>query len=344
MHSESEDGVAPSTSEVELLYYAAIRYFGSWSNACEEAGLTPKKSKKRHRSKSRNNSEKSPRKNNSWTKEQLLETINDFAKGNTAPPISKYPFLIQAASKFFDSWEACCEEAGLTPRPASKGWSREMVIEELRENASDGVAPRAIDHSYLAKKARLLIGSWKEACSEAGLQTAAEALKWTKEDVLDEIRRLSEDHIAPPTNAHSSLATYARKFFGSWEKACKKADVKSRSARRNRWSRDKVIEELRNRSDDGVAPSSEEAENLQLAAYRYFDSWKAACEEAGLQSRSEASKWSKEDVIEAIRESSEDGVAPATTNKKRLYAAVKQYFDSWAEACHEAGVTPKSKA
>ncbi len=53
--------------------------------------------------------------------------------------------------------------------------------------------------------------------------------KWTKERIIEEIKRLSVDGIAPSTQEVKNLANHAIEQFGSWKEACKTAGVKTRT-------------------------------------------------------------------------------------------------------------------
>ena len=52
--------------------------------------------------------------------------------------------------------------------------------------------------------------------------------QWTREEVLEEIKRLSRDGIAPSTFKHQKLRRMAEHYFGSWRSACERAGVQPR--------------------------------------------------------------------------------------------------------------------
>jgi hypothetical protein len=139
-----------------------------------------------------------------WTRERIIEAIQKWAKVHGNPPSSadwnatlskvergkEYP---AAGTVFqrggpFASWADAIEAAGF-PRPkvtysGKHGeliWTKERILEALREHAVDGVAPVSTEwhhrgpgrptNSWVAQK----FGTWANACHEAGLLTHQEA-------------------------------------------------------------------------------------------------------------------------------------------------------------------------
>ncbi|MGB9619947.1 MAG: homing endonuclease associated repeat-containing protein, partial [Armatimonadota bacterium] len=128
---------------------------------------------------------------------------------------------------------------------------------------------------------------------------------------------------------------------------------------KRRWSPELIIAEIRRLHSIGsdITQSRVEAIDSKLtsAAVRYFGSWRAAVEAAGIdysevaalgkQRRvSKIKKWSNERILEEIRRLYEAGedLSSAEVWRKHLdlYATArrKEHFGSWASAVFAAGV------
>jgi hypothetical protein len=125
------------------------------------------------------------------------------------------------------------------------------------------------------------------------------------------------------------------------------------------WSREKIQAEIAQIHDSGfdITQSRMEAIDSRLtsAAIRYFGSWRAAVEAAGIdyaavaaagrRRRSEKiTKWSKESILEEIRRLHAAGEDLSSTVVRRKYLSLyatarrKDHFGSWAEALSAAGI------
>lgn len=110
---------------------------------------------------------------------------------------------------------------------------------------------------------------------------------------------------------------------------------------------EEILDQIRQVSDNGVAPSSrefDEAENTVSVStiQSRFGSYNNAVREAGLEPWSE--KTTEEDVIEQLQHISENGVAPGiqefndhhhTASQQVIYT----HFDGYPEAVKAAGLT-----
>lgn len=120
---------------------------------------------------------------------------------------------------------------------------------------------------------------------------------------------------------------------------------------RQRWSKEKVIEKIRDRSERGLPLNSDAIvhgdEPLMGAARRYFGSWGNAMREAGFDPEvhrkvSEPTKrWDKATIIANIRELASRGVELNAHSVKRvdpkLVGAGTTHFGSWGKAIEAAG-------
>ena len=125
------------------------------------------------------------------------------------------------------------------------------------------------------------------------------------------------------------------------------------------WNREKILDEIMQLYASGydITQSRMEALDSRLtsAAIRYFGSWRAAVEAAGIdyegvaalgrQRRAEKiTKWTRETILEEIRRLHGSGEDLTSTNVRRkylsLYATARRpdHFGSWANALTEAGI------
>ena len=103
--------------EFPLLYSAAARRFGSWQAALTAVGLPGKPRRK-------------------WTRQILiLAAIEDRRRqGLSLSDVRRTdPPLYSAASKRFGNWGNALRAAGCEARPPSRRWSRDDVLEGLRD-------------------------------------------------------------------------------------------------------------------------------------------------------------------------------------------------------------------
>lgn len=202
--------------------------------------------------------------------------------------------------------------------------------------------------------------SWQETLVAAGIEpaTAGRRRKWTPTRVLEEIRTLA-DHGADLSHRavrehHQYLVVAAADFFGSWGEAVKAAGLNYEEIRKQEsWTKAKVIRRIRELAAQGedLSYGAVLRNHSALAAagsnHRYFASWGAAIEAAGLnyeEVRRHRAPWSRERIIATIRELHARGEDLISTNIRALgyrtmeYAARKpSNFGSWRAAVEAAG-------
>lgn len=174
-----EAGESLSTRNISRLGYSGMvtaayrpELFGSWREAVRAAGLDPQEVFRRRRK---------------WTRERILSRIRQLhAAGcdiSYAAARRKQQYLVVAASspRFFGSWKAAVEAAGIDYTTVSKRkrWSRERIIEQIREIGRESSRLRLTDvrrsHSALAAAATSprYFGSWRAALEAAGIRHRA---------------------------------------------------------------------------------------------------------------------------------------------------------------------------
>jgi len=246
---------------------AAARYFGSYDNALQAAGLEPR-----------------PR---GRTAQQLIEAIQDrYVQGaRLSGPASQADIRLRSsAARRFGSWRKALSAAGLhdvLPPPRIK-WTRERVLAEIHCLYEMGT-PRAKGtrrNTCLDRAAVRHFGSWKAAVEAAGYETTRRS--WCKESLIAAIQERHRKGL-PIRNMrrhYPALEASAVAYFGTWGKALQAAGFEP--VRRAKWSRERVIAEIRrwNKEDRPLTRVWKEYPTLTAAAFKYFGTWRKALEVA----------------------------------------------------------------
>lgn len=206
---------------------AAKRLFGSWRKARAEALPSYDAGPEQ------------------WTREKLLEALADLhARGvslsaNTVREMGEGR-LINAAVRLFGSWDAARRRAIDDFTPLLKTWTKRRVTQAIRERHAQGLSLSATivakEDAPLAGAAHRYFGSWTAARKAARVPYRDPRCSWPKERVIAELRRQAPDGIRP-TSKRIGQALYKVSIarFGSFDKACRAAGL--RSARRRRPTR-----------------------------------------------------------------------------------------------------------
>jgi hypothetical protein len=114
------------------------------------------------------------------------------------------------------------------------------------------------------------------------------------------------------------------------------------------WTPARVLTAIRRLHRSGQSLRRQDVPvRLYQAGRRYFGTWQAAVEQAGLKyvKVTGVRRWSREKVAEAIRDLAERGISLSASYVKAHYpalyrAAIKQFPHSWAKALRAAGLDP----
>lgn len=187
-------------------------------------------------------------------------------------------------------------------------------------------------------------------------KTGRKNMRWTAEQVLSEIRGwkdrgepLYANHVR--LNFQELLAASIR-YFGSWQKAVETAGISYDQVRKYRkWSNETIIQEIRELHSRGVdlsfrAMALSQHNAMVYAAIRpkYFGSWKAALEAAGLESEEiyRYRSWEETDILEEIRRLKVEGADLSSKamdeSSNRLIATARRRFGNWGRALERAGI------
>ena len=209
-----------------------------------------------------------------------------------------YQELLAAGIRYFSTWRAAVESAAIPYDSVRKyrDWSKERIVETIQRLEKEGV-DLSFRSMMLSKYASMVyaairpnhFGAWKDALSAAGL--APEEIyryrSWDDETIISEIRRLNDEGADLSSKkmdeTSNQLIATARRRFGNWGTAVERAGIDySTIRRRRRWTRELVLEEIRQLQKAGVDLRSGEIRYQHPALFaaackdRFFGSWSKA--------------------------------------------------------------------
>jgi hypothetical protein len=220
--------------------------------------------------------------------------------------------LVAAGYKLFGSWGEALRQAGVAPPPPlPRGRTLESILARIRQMAETGQdlscgAVREHDHRLVSAACRHpALGNWSRALELAGIAGRVRHARWTREQILSEIRRLAGEGSSLSFGAvratRQDLASAAcrKQHFGSWEAAVAAAGLDYHGRRRRpAWTRQRVMNALVELHAAGAPLTTSWLQrngwsSLVAVARRpsMFGSWRDALECAGIdyeQARREA--------------------------------------------------------
>jgi hypothetical protein len=260
-------------------------------------------------------------------------------------------------------------------------WTREEIIRCILDLDAKGypltVGKPGVSPALYQAGSRIF-GSWRNALQAAGLSPdrGSRAERWPPAKTLMVIRNLSQRRRPlrkkELEERFGGLVSAARRIFGSWSKAILASGVDPAKLRRVvPWTRERVLETLLTRAlrNQPVSARLMEPRSIVEAGRRFFGSWSATLEAAGLDpavarrrpSLSKASatappatgtvrepplrlSWTPEKVVAAIRArllQQKPLTAVALQREEMpLYCAARRHFNNWRSALLAAGLCP----
>ncbi|HEV3272638.1 MAG TPA: hypothetical protein VGZ93_10705 [Candidatus Methylacidiphilales bacterium] len=242
--------------------------------------------------------------NKNWSPELVTEEIRiwqEFGKPLYSHYMRhNYQPLLAAGIRYFRTWRAAVEAAGIPYNSVRKyrDWSKERIIETIKRLEKEGV-DLSFRSMMLSKYAPMVyaairpnhFGSWKDALAAAGL--APEEIyryrSWDDESIIAEIRRLKDEGVDLSSKkmdeTSNPLIATARRRFGNWGAAVESAGIDYSSVRRRRrWTRELVLQEIRELRKAGADLRSGEIRHQHPALFaaacktRFFGGWTKALE------------------------------------------------------------------
>jgi hypothetical protein len=261
-------------------------------------------------------------------------------------------------------------------------WTRERIIRQILQCEAEGlpltVGEPGISHALYQAGSRIF-GSWRNAIQAAGipLERGRYGEKWPPGRILTIIRNLARRHhplnVKELEGRYGSMLSAARRLFGSWSKAVLAAGVDPTKLRRVvPWNRERVIEAILTRAlrNESLSAQSIQPRSMVEAGRKFFGSWAAALETAGLDPKAIAVRrivppshtpvpdlatgaepihrrgkpWTKEAIIASIHARLRQQM-PLNGNAlyrddTALYLAAKRRFGNWSNALLSAGLNP----
>ena len=173
-------------------------------------------------------------------------------------------------------------------------WTREEIIRRILDLDAKGypltVGKPGVSPALYQAGSRIF-GSWRNALQAAGLSPdrGSRAERWPPAKILMVIRNLSRRRRPlrkkELEERFGSLVSAARRIFGSWSKAILASGVDPAKLRRVvPWTRERVLETLLTRAlrNQPVSARLMEPRSIVEAGRRFFGSWSATLEAAGL--------------------------------------------------------------
>jgi hypothetical protein len=269
--------------------------------------------------------------------------------------------LFVATIRHFRAWGAALRTAGIDSEVVSgkRTWTGDRVIQEIHRLAREGVtlnfrSIKRLDQG-LVQAARKRLGSWDNALWAAGfdpLTIRRIRRVWTKSEVVAAIRARAAAG-APLTQKgmnSNSLPPAARRLFGSFRAALRKAGVLYLAGTFPRWSRTIIIKAIRARCSAGkplhCTGVIRDAPRLYDAARHYFQGWSQALRAAGIDpicTRRKRRPWTPEDVTRELRRRARAGQPATCISSIRPVSLVRAcvvFFGSLEDAAVAAKVDP----
>ena len=247
--------------------------------------------------------------------------------------------LVAAAAAYAGGLTRARAAAGVqrpVPRAPVPQWTKATIIAAIKLRARSGqplASSKAPQHFVAA--ARWHFGNWEAALAAAGVEPEAVRLRraaYTKAEIIALVRRLERDgQVVRATTLKSQVKLEAvRRLFGSVGAAIRAAGAQASAAHPNqKWTRERVIEELRSRAKRGETTLTPV---LHRAARKHFGGASAAREAAGVPAVLRAA-WTKQALIRELRQRARRGDSGRT-----LGIACRRLFGSVAAARRAAGV------
>jgi hypothetical protein len=261
-------------------------------------------------------------------------------------------------------------------------WTRERIIHDILDCEAQGtpltVGKSGVNQALYQAGIRLF-GSWRNVLQAAGIppERGNCGQKWPPARILTIIRNLARRrHPLNKTeleHRYGSMMSAARRLFGSWSKAVLAAGVDPVKLQRVvPWTGQRVIEAILTRAlrNESLAARSTQPRSLVEAGQRFFGSWAAAVEAAGLDPKAIACRptaapnqtdaatggiglelvhrprqpWTKEMVVAAIqcrlRQQKQMNAEAMAREDRALYRAATRRFSNWSDALRAAGLDP----
>lgn len=332
------------------------RYFGSWGEALEDAGLPVRRLLFEASLEER-----------VLTARRLVASglsRSEIADGIGVKPATVDSYLRAGNCRgcgaiVVQSSSGLCRQCG----HLRSSWSREQILEAINHWVREEGRPPSSAEWTLANprwreefprwptKAIVVatFGKWNYGLREAGCETRGRT--WSREEIVEALQDWTRSHGGRPpaygdfrrAGTEHPGATVVADRFGSWRQALIEAGL---APRYRRWTKEDALAKIRrwSRSHRGDVPSATHASE-ELPPYsvvlRLFGSWGTAMEDAGLQPQ--LRRWTQAEIIGAMqRHQADHGELPTQADWTPAPPgcpspnAVASHFGSWRRALEMA--------
>lgn len=303
--------------------------------------------------------------------EELLDELNRLANSLEKTPsikemdeMGKYSGTTYRTR--FGTWNEAVLAAGLEPNAEEYNLSDTDLMESLKEFALK------LGHTPTQKEMRqegphasstyvTRFGTWNEAVQEAGLEPNIQHSKLSDEDLLNELKRVTEIFGKIPTQGQFeeesdiSISTYYN-HFDAWEVAIKRCDFEDDYDTPSEFeiSTTDLLDEIKYLTSVlGRAPTITEMD--ELGAYsertyrRRFESWKRSLEKANVNDNEQTrdkTQITEQELLAALRTLADELGRPPSFEDMHDHgkygAATYLYrFGSWNQALRAARLQPR---
>jgi hypothetical protein len=238
--------------------------------------------------------------------------------------------------------------------PSARAISREEAIAEFRRLALLSQTPLgAIDlPNGLWFALRRHFGSIDKAREAAGVAGPDLTRRWSRETVIDELRRLHRAGVRITDlgmkDDHADVLGAIREYFDGIVEARRAARIPEPAplvhGKRQRWDEIRVVAEIEERHRSGESLAASKIPNpLLKAGKRYFGNWGTAIEAAGLdydEIRLQREPYTEEELIDILRKLSrkQPDMLLGELGTQSYFATVLRLFGSLEAALERARI------
>ncbi|UNL92004.1 hypothetical protein IE382_23005 (plasmid) [Bacillus subtilis] len=331
-----------SPMQKEIKQFGAIkRHFGSFNKALKAAGLTP-------------NIEHSRNRTNPYTKEELIEILQQKAKELGRSPMQKEIKQFDAVKRHFGNLNNALMAAGLTPnKRGRKGliaaglinkkegkarkYTKEDLINILQRKADElGRTPKVKEVEQVGSIVKYF-GSFNEGLKAAGLKIRQSKKPYTKEELIVILQQKAKELGRAPKESEISQKSSIYRHFGSFKKGLKAAGLASNQNKR--YTEEELIAILQQRYKELGRPPKRKEVNQASTIRKYFGSFNKGLEAAGLASN-QNKRYTKEELIAILQQRYKELGRTPKTKEITQYKPILKHFGSYNKALEAAGLTP----
>lgn len=233
-------GAGAIRKEYPTLIGAAWVYFGGWRNAVRAAGLSLREEGLTE----------------DWSREKVVSELRKLRRHRGG---RRDRFLYNAATRLFGSSRAAVLAAGLDPDKFfdRKLWGKKEIVAAIHARRKAGLSlnPSVVlkEDGRLSSAVYGHFGSWTKALKATQIEPSdvLRIEKWSRKIIVQRIRKMRRlgkkvSNYAYIAKREPKLLAASIRYFGGWRQAMVAAGIDSAEVGLTiRWSREKILKELR---------------------------------------------------------------------------------------------------